>query len=395
MGRVLDQKDGLGVYSSNLLRHMFNEDTKSRYILLLRSARNASIFNDFENVETYVFPSRSKIWWDQVLVSRAARWAGADIIFNPKFSLPLLSRRPSVFVLHGSDWYVNPDNYIWWDNIYIRTMMPIYCFKASKLLSISQTVVGDLIKYAGIDASKVTVSYAAPAPHFGPIDNAAILSEFRDRYKLPQRFILSVGRVYHSGHDRLDEYPGGNNENLVRGYRCYRAAGGTIPLVIAGRDIDKYLRSHGFSDSGLEDIHFTGFIPNAEIVKAYNLAEFFVLATLYESFALPLLEAMASGCPTIVPSTGGCPEVAGGAARLIDPLDVQSIANGMLALERSEQLRAQMRTAGLDRAKMFSWETTAKRTLDVLAEACMTRDALSSAFTTEKIVNIIKALIVE
>lgn len=365
MGRVLDQQDGLGVYSSNLLRNMFMKDTSSRYVILLRSSKNAMLFDEFPNVKTHIIPSQSKTWWDQVLVPLSARRMDADIIFNPKFSLPLLSRRPCVFVLHGSDWYVNPGNYMWWDNLYIRVMMPIYCRKAKGLLSISQIAVDDLVKYAHLNARKVTVSYAAPAPHFAPIEDKESLRDFAERYRLPQRFILTVGRVYHSGHDRLDEYPGGNNESLVRGYRRYRAAGGQLPLVVAGRDIDKYLRSHGFSSDDLEGIHFTGFIPNQEIVKIYNLAEFFVLATLYESFPLPLVEAMASGCPALVPSTGGCPELGVNAARYMDPRDVVAIGNAMLEIANSSELRVQMRTAGLERASMFSWERTASLTLSV------------------------------
>ena len=136
------------------------------------------------------------------------------------------------------------------------------------------------------------------------------MREYTERYCLPERFILTVARVYHTGHERLDEYPGGNNESLIRGYQRYRAAGGDLPLVVVGKDIEKYLRDHGFDDRELEGIHFTGFIPNKEMVKVYNLAEFFVLATLYESFCLPLAEAIATGCPAIVPSTGGCPELA-------------------------------------------------------------------------------------
>jgi glycosyltransferase involved in cell wall biosynthesis len=227
-----------------------------------------------------------------------------------------------------------------------------------------------LVRYARLDSAKVTVSYAASAPHFAPISDAAILREFSGRYRLPDRFILTVGRVYHTGHDRLDEYPGGNNETLVRGYRHYRAAGGTLPLVIAGRDIDKYLRAHGFNDADLEDIHFTGFIPNSEIVKAYNLAEFFVLATLYESFCLPLIEAMASGCPALVPNTGGCPELGSTAARYVNPLDREAIGKGMLELETSTELKAAMRKAGLERAHLFSWERTAESTLKVFDQIC-------------------------
>jgi glycosyltransferase involved in cell wall biosynthesis len=316
-----------------------------------------------------VIAAGSKLLWDQVIVPRAARQAGADVIFNPKFSLPLLTRIPGVFVLHGSDWYVNPGNYTRWDNIYIRMMMPVYCRMAVRLLSISNVVVDDLVKYAHLDRDKVTVSYAAPAPHFKPVGDRAVLRKFAEQYRLPDRFMLTVGRVYHTGSDRAVEYPGGNNERLVRAYRRYRDAGGRMGLVVAGKDIDRYLRIHGFNDRDLEGVHFTGFIPNDEIVKAYNLADFFVLATLYESFCIPLIEAMACGCPAMVPNTGGCPEIAQGAARLIDPRDVGSIADGMLALDRSPDLRAQMSAAGLERAGRFSWRRTAEVTLRVLDEA--------------------------
>jgi glycosyltransferase involved in cell wall biosynthesis len=224
------------------------------------------------------------------------------------------------------------------------------------------------VKYAGLNPSKVMLSYGAAGSHFRPMEDRTILREFAERHRLPERFILTVGRVYHTGLDRLVEYRGGNNERLVRGFRLYRERGGTLPLVVVGHDIERYLRLHGFDDSALKCVHFTGFIPNTEIVKAYNLAQFFVLATLYESFCLPLVEAMASGCPAMVPSTGGCPEIAQGAARLVDPQDVQAIADGMFEMERSEDLRRQLREAGLQRAKIFSWERTTEMTLRVLDE---------------------------
>ena len=107
MGRLLDQDDGLGVYSANLLRHMFKLDRNSHYLILLRSDKHALLFKSYPNVRTKVVPSRSKLWWDQVVVPIAARRARADIILNLKFSLPLFSRIPGVFVLHGSDWYIS------------------------------------------------------------------------------------------------------------------------------------------------------------------------------------------------------------------------------------------------------------------------------------------------
>ena len=366
MGRPADQDDGIGVYTSQLLRNMLTLDPKSRYVILLRTPKHEHLFDEFPNAEIRVLPARTKTWWDQVTVPLAASREKADIIFNPKFSLPLFSGRPRVFVLHGSDWYVNPGNYTWWDNLYIRMMLPVYCAKAAKLLSISKRALEDTVKYAHIDGSKVTLSFAAAGPHFAVITDQAALREFAQQYRLPPRFILTVARAYHTGHGRLPEYPGGNNETLLQGYRKYREAGGTLPLVVVGREIERYLRARGFDDQALEGVHFTGFIPNLDIVKAYNLADFFILATLYESFPLPLIESLSCGCPAIVPITGGCRDLAETAARYIDPLNPESIAEAMTALAGSPELRRQMRAAGLERAKEFTWRKTAERTLAVL-----------------------------
>lgn len=372
MGRVLDQEDGLGVYSINLIKHMLALDEENRYVILLRSDAHAHSFSDFPNAETHVLPAKSKAWWDQVVVPRTARKVRADLIFNPKFSIPLLTTRPTIFVLQGSDWYVNPGNYEWWDNLYIRLAMPLFCRKATKLVAISQCVVDDLVKYARLDPRKATVTYAAPSPHFRPVFDQQQLQAFADRYKLPARYIFTVARVLHTGHANLPIYPGGNVENLVRGYLWYREQGGKLPLVVAGKDVDRYLCMRGFSTSELEHIHFLGFVPHDDIVYAYNLAEFFVLTTLYESFAFPLVEAMATGCPVIAPTTGACPEVAGDAARLVDPYRSTAIGEAMLSLANSKDERQRLREAGLARSAKFTWEQTARRTLEVF-ESCLSQ----------------------
>lgn len=364
MGRALDQEDGLGVYSYNLLKTMIRLDKDSAYVILLRSSKNKTLFSDFDNVKTHVIPSKVKYVWDQVHVPIASKKHHADIIFNPKFSLPLLCKTPGVFVLQGSDWYVNPKNYKWWDNIYIRLMMPIFCRKAAGLSSISQCVLDDFVKFANIDSRKVTVNYAAPSPHFRMISDDDFLREKLSEFGLPEKFILTVARAYHTGHGRLPKYPGGNINRLIEGFIRYREAGGKLPLVFAGKNIKEYLLGEGLGKK-LEQMLFVGFIPHDDMVYLYNLAHFLILVTLYESFCFPMVEAMASGCPVIVPTTGACPEVAGGSALLVDPLNIDAIAEAMTSLDKSKDLRLQLRSSGVDRAKIFTWENTALLTLKI------------------------------
>jgi glycosyltransferase involved in cell wall biosynthesis len=363
MARMLDQEDGLHVYARNLLEHLLPLDRHSRYVILLRTDKHARDFALHPNADVRVLPARIKMAWDQVVAPLAARREQADLIFNPKFSVPLLSGRPTTFVLQGSDWYVNPQNYEWWDNLYIRLTLPLYCRKARRLLAISQTVVDDLRPHIALEQAKITVSYAAPGPQFSARRDAAACERLRAEYGLPERFMLTVARAFHTGHGRLPAYPGGNNERLIAAYRRYVERGGTLPLVVAGRDIERYLRGRGFDDAALAGVHFTGFIPHDRIHLAYQLADLFVLATLNESFAFPLVEALACGCPAIVPKTGACPEIGGDAVRLIDPHDTDDIAAAFAELAGSSERREELAAAGLRRALRFSWVDTAALTL--------------------------------
>lgn len=166
MGRTLDQDDGLGVYARNLLSELLRQDSSSRYVIFLQTGKSRELFRCFGNADLCLLPAKRKLWWDQVLVPLAARRYGVDLIFNPKFSIPLLTGRPCVFVQQGSDWYVNPRNYPWWDNLYIRTMLPLYSRRAARMLAISHATLHDLEAYGHIDVSDIVVSGAGVAPNF-------------------------------------------------------------------------------------------------------------------------------------------------------------------------------------------------------------------------------------
>jgi glycosyltransferase involved in cell wall biosynthesis len=380
MARLLDQQDGLGVYSRHVLHQLLALDPHTRYVIFLGSPRARDLFNEFGNAHVHIMPSRSRLLWDQVWVPRAARHFGVDLIFNPKFSLPLFTRIPGIFVLQSCDWYVNPQNYPWWDNLYIRLTLPLYCRKASGLLAISQATLDQLARHTRIKLGRTAITHAGIGPGFTTDRDPAALERFREEHALPERFILTVARVHHTGHSKLPDYPGGNNERLLRAYRLYRQrTPQPLPLVVAGRGVEEYLRARGFSDGQLEGVLFIGFIPNDRIHMAYQLADCFVLATLCESFGIPILEALATGCPAIVPSTCAGPEVAGSAARLIDPYKEDEIAQALLDVTSSEQLRERFRQDGIRRARCFTWQQAARRILEVFDEVLPTASARTSA----------------
>ncbi len=354
MARLLEQQDGLGVYSRHVLEQLLTLDPNTHYVIFLASATASDRFAKFPNATLHVMPCASKLWWDQVLVPRAARRFKVDLLFNPKFSLPLLTRIPGVFVLQSCDWYVNPGNYPWWDNLYIRLTLPVYCRKASGLLSISQSTLNELRTRGGLKLPDMPITYAGVGPNFVPASSRR------------EGFIFTVARVLHTGLTKQPVYPGGNNERLLRAYRRYRqSTPNPLPLVVAGRGVREYLEAQGFSAGDLQGVRFLGFVPNDSIHELYQRAAVFVLATLCESFGIPILEALSTGCPAIVPNTGAAPEVAGGAARLINPYDEEDIAAALLEVTSSETLRSRLAADGIARAHAFSWNNSARRVLDV------------------------------
>ena len=373
IARGADQDDGQGIYNRSLLRELFVLDPDTHWVLVLMTEKCVELFSGFPNVTIEVVPARFKLAWDQVTVPRIARRYNADLIFNPKFSIPLFTRKPCLFVLHGADWYVNPQNYTWWDNLYIRVMLPLYCRKAARLLSISATIADDLEQYAGVDLRKVTVSYAAPNANFTEDPNVDAVDAFRSRYSLPQHFILTVLRVQHTVFQGASPYTGANSENIIKAYQLYRRNGGSLPMVAVGGKVHEYLLGQGFTDHDLAGVTFTGLIPHGDMPLAYQAADLFIQATLYESFGFRIVEAFACGCPSILPSTGAAPEIAGGAARLVDPLSVEGMARALQEFEDQPSLREEFRAKGLLRAKDFTWRKTAEKTLDTINSILPTR----------------------
>ena len=182
------------------------------------------------------------------------------------------------------------------------------------------------------------------------------------RYGLPARYLLAVGTLE----------PRKNLTTLVRAFARLRDRSEidrAVGLVLAGArgwlddPIFRTVQSLGLEDA----VRFPGFIDDDDLPAVYQGAELVVFPSLYEGFGLPLLEAMACGAPVVASNTSALPEVAGGAAILVDPLDVDGMARAVAGVLGDEALRGRLREDGVARASEFSWETAARRTLDAYA----------------------------
>jgi glycosyltransferase involved in cell wall biosynthesis len=215
--------------------------------------------------------------------------------------------------------------------------------------------VDEIVRYVGADRRKLHPVHEAAHPRFRPLPRAE-LSAIRERYRLPERFLLFVGGLN----------PLKNFSNLLAAY--HRVEGEfEHALVAVGFLRWKFERDVArIGELGLESrVIRTGFVPDEDLPAIYSLADALLLPSLYEGFGIPVLEAMACGCPVITSTTGCTPEVAGDAALLVNPRDVDAIAGAIRRVLRDSALRAQLIERGLARVAEFSWRKAAEESLRV------------------------------
>ena len=250
--------------------------------------------------------------------------------------------------------------------LYRRMNYPRSVRAADAIIINSESLRSEIQRYLQVDRSKLKLIYEAVDHElFQPGDTNAARAHIA-RYSVTKRFVLFVSSLW----------PYKNCDGLLRAWALARNEAGKRQLVIvgAGRD-EKYLASlHSLAaELGITpDVVFVGAVPLEETVAFYRAADAFVYPSLNETFGLPILEAMACGCPVVTSETSAMPETAGGAAVLSDPAEPASIAKAILEAVGPD--RDRMRERGLVRASQFTWAATAASTLDVYREVAEGRE---------------------
>ena len=362
MLRTLDEHGGIGVYSRNLIETLLDLDPRNQYELLYRSRDQVGRYAGRRNVTEHLLESGSKALWDQWSVPRACRRLRPDVVMHPKFTVPLLTRTPSVMVLHGADWFL-PDAaqfYSRLDRAYMRVFMPLYLRKARAALSVSQLTTDDFERIFRLPPGKVRTVYFGPARHFRRITDPSALDAVRRRYGLPERYILTLTKV-----------GGGERKNIRGVFEAYARLHGRVPhkLVVGGKDCERFRDEYGIPETGWgRDVLFPGWLDQADLPAIYSASELYLYPSNQEAFPIPLTEAMACGTPIVTSRVNGLEEIAGSAGLLVDPSDPEEIAATVQRVLTDPGLRASLAAAGLERARTFSWEACARRTLEILEE---------------------------
>ncbi len=386
MLRAIDDVDGQGIYIRELCEALFAADGRNEYVAFYWSESQRGRFRDRPRVRELVVPGTRKLFWDQVLVPRAARREELDVLFHHKFSVPLASPCPTVVQQRGTEYWSHPEFFSGVsgriDLHYNRLMIPLYCRRAARVLTNSNSLADELVRHAGVPRSKLRTVYAAADERFRPVEDREALDRVRNRYRLPtEPYLLMVvkGHQILGQAGRKELTPRKNVAVALEAYGRMRAgemAQGRIvpPLVILGIGIAERLTPEvvgQFTDPA--SVHTPGFVEFGDMPAIYSLARALVFPSRYESFGIPIVEAMACGCPVITSTTSACPEVAGGAGLLVDPDDVEGLATAMERMSFDDRLVSDLRERGLRRAATFSWTRSALTLLDELGRAAGAR----------------------
>jgi len=304
----------------------------------------------------------ARILWEQLFQAAQATRHKVRLFHGMAYALPFHLQMPCVLTLYDLAPFLQPDclrspkkNYLRW--IILRSVR-----RASRVCVLTDHTRKELVGHLGIPEARVCVIPPACRDGFAPPAESSVV-EFRTKRGLPPRFVLAVGRL-----DRRKNLP-----LLVRAFARCRGRGMNHHLVIVGPSgWDSQAVFREVERCGLTRfVHFPGFVPTHDLPLWYASSEFLVCCSKYEGFGLPVLEAMACGCPVLCGARGSLPEVVGEAGWLCAD-DEAVLTESVCALAANEQERGRLRLRGLERAASFSWPRSAALQADVY------RDVLES-----------------
>jgi len=354
-------KTGIGRYVRNLIFNLTKIDKDNHYTLFFNKTQQKNYIDIWRNdnfkkkfIGSSIFTIKEQIEFPFHLILE-----NIDVFHSPHFVLPLLYPSKSVVTIHDLTPIIFPEELTSKKaRIYYRGMLFLAIKKANKIIAVSNYTKKDIVNIFGISPGKIEVVYEGVNDCYRPIKDKRILDHIKKKFGIDREFLLYVG---------LSK----PHKNLVRLIKAFKILRKNIrldlKLVIAGKIDPRYPEVRKIVDKlGLrEDVIFTDFVSDQDLVLLYNAAKAFVFPSLYEGFGLPPLEAMACGTPVVSSKVASLAEVLGDAAVVFHPLDIHDMADKVYQVVSDENLRKQLSEKGIRWVKRFSWEKCARETLKI------------------------------
>jgi len=360
------KKHGMDIVALEMIHALQKLDSKNEYFIFAKEDEDSDAVHGSANFKVVSLPGKSYPHWEQFVLPRAIKHFGVDILHCTANTAPIRCAAKLVLTLHDII-YLEKLNltkgtpYQIFGNLYRRWNVPIIATNARKIVTVSAYEQQRIEKHFHLPAQSVCTIYNGVGNHFVKITDTTIQQTIRNKYSLPDSYVFFLGNTD----------PKKNLHGVLKALSVLRKKG-QLNFKLLVLDIDKnYLARVADEISDREILHAifsAGYVPNHELPAIYSMAKVFLYPSLRESFGIPIVEAMSCGTAVITSNTSSMPEVAGNAARLVDPHNPEDIAQALQELLTDDTQRNKFVDAGLVRAKEFSWENNASKVLSVYEE---------------------------
>ena len=363
---LVSPRTGVGHYTLELARALAQISPADEFHLIAPVPLPGPIVNEISqtapsNLQLNIPKSLSfrRKWW-AVGLPLFLRNASLDLFHGTNYDIPLWNRDRTVLTIHDLSILLYPEHHQPKLVRRGRYRLPLMARGAAKIITVSESVKREMCEHLGIPPEKVVVTREAPRRSFRrlPLQET---EKIRRRLNIEEEFILFVGTIE----------PRKNLPTLLRAFEELITTTSLTPqLVIAGGEgwmMEEFLNLAG-GPHIRDRLRLTGYVNDDDLRALYSSCRVFVYPSLYEGFGLPPLEAMACGAPVVTSRIPSIVETVGSAALLVEPRDEDGLTASIVELLTDENKRQHYSNAGLAHAAGFSWEQTARDTLEVYQE---------------------------
>lgn len=353
---------GTQTYLLRLVEALLASDEQHEYVIFLNREGAAAFAPHSSRLRVEVCPVRgrnrlARLLWENAALGRRARALKLDVVHSLGYLSPIYLPTKSVVTVLDMIHYIRPDEiarskrYLW------RLLLPSTLRRVDRIITISESVKREVARFfPRAEAKTVAIPLAVDTARFTPGEGLRDSDPGGADARPPA--ILAVASMA----------PHKNMAVLVRAVARLRRDGHAVRLLLVGQETVTTAELRPLAASlglGPGDVEFSGRVSDEALVRLYREAVVLVFPSLYEGFGLPLLEAMACGCPVIASRTSSIPEVVGDAALLFDPMDESELAQHLASVLESAELRRDLIGRGFRNLERFGWASTAARTLAV------------------------------
>lgn len=369
------ERTGVQNYAFHIIEYLIKIVPEHIQVVLYSREPMREPFNHLpKNWTSKVLQWRPKKLWTQIRLSWEMLMHSPDILFVPSHVFPIIHPKKTVMTVHDVGAMRFPQSYHWFERWYTLWSAGAALKRLWKIIVPSEFTRRELIKtlnHENIKAEeKIFVIQHGVCREFSNKSERDVLAALA-KYGIRTPFILSVGRLEEKKNTvRLIKAFEFLKKNLPHRQASYPLLVTGYQLLLIGSPGHGYEKVREAIDESpfKSDIIELGHVDPDDLVYIMNAADVFVFPSLYEGFGLPVLEAMACGTPVIASRGNSCEEVGGSAAFYVNPENVEEIADGIHRVMSDASLHIDLVGKGFERAKSFSWEKCAEKTLDVLTE---------------------------